>query len=126
MKPVRILIAVLAAAALAAAATPRSDAAGATSGLFALDVAGHNVGPFADFSVSESGAVLRGVTATPALRAWALGQKRADLDVVMYGAKGDPVARYHLENAWPTKIEIGAVAGQILSITLCHEGLEIQ
>src|SRR5688500_16804198 len=26
--------------------------------------------------------------------------------LVMYNTKGDPVARYHLEQAWPAKIEI--------------------
>jgi phage tail-like protein len=30
-------------------------------------------------------------------------------DLTMYNSAGDPVARYHLENAWPSKIEIGAL-----------------
>jgi len=51
--------------------------------------------------------------------------------LVKYDSAGTPVARYHLENAWPSKIEIsGLKAGAnevgIESITLCHEGVEIR
>jgi hypothetical protein len=66
------------------------------------------------------------VTATPALESWTLTQKRADPEVVMYSATGGELARYSIENAWPSKVEIGAFAGRIQSITLCHEGFEIQ
>jgi phage tail-like protein len=49
----------------------------------------------------------------------------------MYNADGKPVARYHLEDAWPSKVEIGALKADsnevaVESITLCHEGFEIQ
>jgi hypothetical protein len=27
----------------------------------------------------------------------------------MYNTDGKPVARYHLENAWPSKIEVGGL-----------------
>jgi hypothetical protein len=30
-----------------------------------------------------------------------------DVVIVVYGANGHAVARYHLENAWPSKVEIG-------------------
>ena len=34
---------------------------------------------------------------------------RKSATLVMHNASGEPVARYHLENAWPSKVEIGAV-----------------
>jgi phage tail-like protein len=34
---------------------------------------------------------------------------RKDADLVMYATDGKPVARYHLENAWPSKVEIGGL-----------------
>ena len=41
--------------------------------------------------------------------------------LVMYNTDGRPVARYHLEHAWPAKIEIGAVksgANEVLTETV--------
>ena len=54
---------------------------------------------------------------------------RKSASLVMFDAAGKPVARYHLENAWPAKIEISAVeagAGQMLweSITLTCDRLQ--
>jgi phage tail-like protein len=34
---------------------------------------------------------------------------RRSASLVMYDSAGTPVARYHMENAWPSKIEIGAM-----------------
>jgi phage tail-like protein len=34
---------------------------------------------------------------------------RKSCSLIMYNTGGQPVARYHLENAWPAKIEIGAL-----------------
>jgi phage tail-like protein len=34
---------------------------------------------------------------------------RKSCSLVMYNSDGKPVARYHMENAWPAKIEIGAL-----------------
>jgi phage tail-like protein len=34
---------------------------------------------------------------------------RKSASLVMYNYDGKPVARYHLEHAWPSKIEIGAL-----------------
>ena len=34
---------------------------------------------------------------------------RKSAELTMYNAAGEPVARYHLENAWVPKIEIGAL-----------------
>jgi phage tail-like protein len=53
----------------------------------------------------------RGATADLTLFAWhsdalqaATGRRNAEL--IFFAADGRPVARYHLENAWPAKIEI--------------------
>jgi T4-like virus tail tube protein gp19 len=133
MKPfARILIAVLAAAALGLAASPGTHAAGAQpAARFSLEVNGANAGYFLDASVVYGSSELGRGIVTPAFRNWALSGKRADLDVVMYDTDGKPVARYHLEQAWPSKIEIGALRSDsnevaVESITLCHEGFEIQ
>ena len=37
------------------------------------------------------------------------GAARKSCSLVMYDDDGKPVARYHLENAWPSKIELGAL-----------------
>ena len=42
-----------------------------------------------------------------AMSDWSSARKNASL--VMYDATGTPVARYHLENAWPAKLEIGSL-----------------
>jgi phage tail-like protein len=34
---------------------------------------------------------------------------RKSCSLVMYSTEGKPVARYHLEHAWPSKLEIGAL-----------------
>ena len=46
----------------------------------------------------------------------------------MYNAVGEPIARYQLTNAWPAKLEIGALkadAGSVLleTVTLVCERL---
>ena len=56
---------------------------------------------------------------------------RKDATIMMYDTGGRPVARYHLENAWPSKLEIAGLKSDsnevaIEGITLCHEGFEIQ
>lgn len=38
-----------------------------------------------------------------------MGAARKSCSLVMFDAAGKPVARYHLENAWPSKIELGAL-----------------
>ena len=38
-----------------------------------------------------------------------MGAARKSCSLVMFDAAGKPVARYHLENAWPCKIELGAL-----------------
>jgi len=58
-----------------------------------------------------------------------MDQARKSASLVMYGADGKPVARYHMENAWPAKIEIGALkagSNEILteSVTLVCDHLQ--
>jgi phage tail-like protein len=46
---------------------------------------------------------------------------RKSCSLVMYNVDGKPVARYHLEQAWPSKIEIGALkagASEVLMETV--------
>ena len=46
---------------------------------------------------------------------------RKSCSLVMYDTKGDPVSRYHLTDAWPAKVEIGALkagASEVLMETV--------
>jgi phage tail-like protein len=46
---------------------------------------------------------------------------RKSASLVMYNYDGQPVARYHLENAWPAKLEVGALkagASEVLMETV--------
>ena len=46
---------------------------------------------------------------------------RKSCSLVMYNYDGAPVARYHLEHAWPSKLEIGALkagASEVLMETV--------
>jgi phage tail-like protein len=38
-----------------------------------------------------------------------LAAARKSCSLVMYDTQGQPVARYHLEGAWPSKLEVGSV-----------------
>ncbi|HEY8245471.1 MAG TPA: phage tail protein [Casimicrobiaceae bacterium] len=69
----------------------------------------------------------RAKTADLAIWRWhvaALGGQqgaRKSCSLVMYNTKGDPVARYHLTDAWPAKVEIGALkagASEVLMETV--------
>jgi phage tail-like protein len=37
---------------------------------------------------------------------------RKSCSLTMYNSAGDPVARFHLTDAWPQKIEIGTIEGK--------------
>jgi len=43
---------------------------------------------------------------------------RKAVTLTMFSAKGDPVVRYHMTDAWPHKIEIGALDSGILMETV--------
>ena len=54
---------------------------------------------------------------------------RKSCSLVMYATDGTPVARYHLEMAWPSKLEIGALkagASEVLmeTVTLVCEMIQ--
>jgi phage tail-like protein len=54
---------------------------------------------------------------------------RRSCSLVMYAADGSPVARYHMEHAWPAKLEIGALkagASEVLmeTVTLVCEHIQ--
>ena len=66
----------------------------------------------------------RGMTRNIELAAWhelvILGDvaARKNVTLTMYDVTGDPVVRYHLTNAWPSKLEIGALkAGASSALT---------
>ena len=126
-----LLPAVLASAALAVAAAPSSHAAGpATGSRFSITIDGVEIASFRSLEVADGSVTLRNGTGTRAVQTWALTQKRADPDIVMYSTDGKPVARYHLETAWPSKLEssgLKAGASEVLmeSLTLCHEGFDV-
>jgi phage tail-like protein len=59
----------------------------------------------------------RGMTRNIEMAAWhelvILGDvaaARKSCSLTMFNAKGDPVARYHLTDAWPQKVEVGMAA----------------
>jgi phage tail-like protein len=54
---------------------------------------------------------------------------RKNATLVIYNTAGAPIARYHLENAWPSKLEAGALsagASQVLleTVTIVSENLQ--
>jgi phage tail-like protein len=66
----------------------------------------------------------RGMTRNIELAAWhelvILGDvaARKNVTLTMYDVTGDPVVRYHLTNAWPSKLEIGALKAGASSVLL--------
>jgi phage tail-like protein len=70
----------------------------------------------------------RGMTRNIEMAAWhelvVLGDTAAatkNVSVTVYNRKGDPVARYHLTNAWPSRVEItteNSAAGGVLEETV--------
>ena len=76
----------------------------------------------------------RGLTTDLAFEQWMrdpvpAGRPRRTVSLALFDTQGRAVARYHLENAWPSKLEISPLrsAGKgitVESLTLVHEGLE--
>jgi phage tail-like protein len=66
----------------------------------------------------------RGMTRNIELAAWhelvILGDvaARKNVTLTMYDTTGDPVVRYHLTNAWPSKLEIGALKAGASSVLM--------
>ncbi len=62
-----------------------------------------------------------------AMNDWAAARKNAT--IVMFNATGDPVARWHLENAWPAKYDVGSLSAgtsqvMIETVTLVCDHLQ--
>jgi phage tail-like protein len=58
-----------------------------------------------------------------------IAQARKSCSLVMYGFDGKAVARYHCENAWPSKLEVGALkagASEVLmeTVTIVCENIQ--
>ncbi len=126
-------------AGLVAAATPANAAttaetagvranAALTASSFALDVGGHNVGFFSESASTDTTLTLkRGKNNDMGIFAWhqsvvegQVGVRRS-ATLTMYAPDGTATARYHLESAWPSKIEISplkAGASEILYETV--------
>jgi len=76
----------------------------------------------------------RGLTADLAFEQWMrdpvpVGRPRPEVSLALFDAQGRAVARYHLENAWPRKLEVSGLRSDgtevaVESLTLVHEGLE--
>jgi phage tail-like protein len=78
----------------------------------------------------------RGMTRNIELAAWHelvllgdIAAARKNVSLTMYDTAGDPVARYHLTNAWPSKLEIGGLkagASQVVfeTVTLSAEFIQ--
>lgn len=114
-------------------------AAAQSAARFSLSIDGVELARFSELAGITSRTVVlnRGISASRELSAWhqsvVEGQIAAhkDATLVLYDTGGTPVARYHLESAWPSKVEssgLKAGASEVLyeTITLCHEGFEIQ
>ena len=134
-----------AAAALALTAWAAADARAASPALeparFSLTIDGVEIASFSQYAKVAPGIVVleRGTTTRSKwLSAWhesvlagEIAAAKQDATIVMYDAGGRPVARYLLENAWPSKVDISgfnATGNEVAveGITLCHEGFEIQ
>jgi phage tail-like protein len=55
---------------------------------------------------------------------------RRSATVVVFAVDGSPVARYHLENAWPSKLEIGSLISGgsrvvVEKLTLTYEDVAV-
>jgi hypothetical protein len=105
MKPVRLLIAVLAAAALAAVLSPGSRAAPAT-GYYQLNLDGIDVGLFERAEQTGERMTLRRGVASRTLAAWAARGDRRDVEVRLVGASGVVLRRWRLDDALPSKWEL--------------------
>ena len=78
--------------------------------------------------------VTRGLTADLTFDQWMrdpvpVGVPRRAVSLALFDAEGRAVARYHLEHAWPSRLEVTGLrsgGGEVVaeSLTLVHEGIE--
>jgi phage tail-like protein len=108
-----------------------SELAGITSEVVVIDDRASNL------RTRTQGAVALGRPATVNMELWAWhesavtsgARSRQDLMLVALSPEGQPVMRYHLKQAWPSKIEIGALkagASEVLmeTVTITCEHLQ--
>jgi hypothetical protein len=140
---------VAAAASLALAAAPTADASepAISAARFSLVIDGVALGSWAKadglgvtwsqpatWSKPPTVVLKRGMNTSMGILAWheaalvgSIGAAR-DATLIAYDAGGRPVARYHLEYAWPSKVELGAAASgsDVLyeSVTLTCEDIQ--
>ncbi|HKY60353.1 MAG TPA: phage tail protein [Gemmatimonadota bacterium] len=97
----------------------------ATAARFSITIDGVEIASFSELAGINSRVepveivFKRGKTRRPEMLAWHeavregnMAAARKSASLVMYDYDGKPIARYHLENAWPSKIEIGGLAAQ--------------
>jgi phage tail-like protein len=118
-----------------AIAAPPPDALTATR--FSLTIDGVEIAAFSDLEQVTSqvasigggklGTVVlrRGLNRSMEMWAWHEAVLMGDIvaarksaSLVMYASDGKPVARYYLENAWPSKIEIGALKAGVSEVLM--------
>jgi T4-like virus tail tube protein gp19 len=100
-----------------------SDARAPSVGLM-LD--GVEVGRFSELAGMSATTVSlkRGKNQSMELHAWHASAARKSASLVMYATDGTPVARYHLELAWPAKIEIGGLKAGASEVLMAFESIE--
>lgn len=92
---------------------------------FSITVDGYEIASFSELAGINSAVepvtfvLKRGKATGPAMWAWHEAVREGDMaaarksaSLVMYDYDGKPVARYHLQNAWPSKVEIGGLTAQ--------------
>jgi hypothetical protein len=102
----------LALAALGALAGP---VAAAPSARFSLTIDGVEIAAFSDLHLvgasqeADGAIVLDRVEGSAALAAWSRSGERKNAAVTMLDYEGSPVVTYSFTEAWPSKVEIGAL-----------------
>jgi phage tail-like protein len=96
-----------------------SELAGISSGVDPIEVGtrrGETTATLPGKRTPPTVTLKRGLTRNLEMSAWHelvlmgdLAAARKQVVLVAYGVTGDPIARYHLENAWPAKLEIGSL-----------------
>jgi phage tail-like protein len=122
----------------------KTDAKIGLANRFSITIDGVEIASFAEASINARAkpatvVLKRGKNSSMELWAWHEAVRTGDMaaarksaSLVMYNYDGKPVARYHLENAWPSKIELqmatptqdaggGKIAVETLEIA--HPGL---
>ena len=140
------------AGAATAAAISAAQTIGIVASRFSLSVDGREIGSFSELqsitsSVPDASApagqkkwsnivLKRGLSNNMEMSSWHdtvltgnMNAARKSASLVMYDVEGKPVARYHLESAWPSKVEIGALkagASEVLmeTVTISTERIE--